>query len=71
MIRDDLKESDENYDHFLNHNTDLLFNYINQYYLAEKNYIVCVCPHVFEFNDPSLGKFFDCSLTLRITDGLD
>ena len=55
MLKEDLKASDEDFDHFLNHNLELLFNYVNQYYLAEKNYIICVSPQLFDISDQKLG----------------
>lgn len=56
LLKAEIKKSDEDFDHVLNHDLDLLFNYVNHYFLAEKNYIVCVNPHLFEFTDPRLGE---------------
>jgi len=68
MIRDDFKSSDEDYDHFLNHNVEILFNYVNQYFLLEKSFIVCVTPRIFDYTDPVLGSLL-IFFIFRLDDG--
>ena len=66
IIHTEISESNEDYEHELNNNIDLIYNFVNMYFLSEQNYFILCSPYFFDIYENSSSKFYRCSSLIRI-----